>query len=62
MAYIKSGQLSRGREANPNLLKRKGEAEIERSKEREISWNGCQVLEPFLSFIAGHNLAQSNKD
>lgn len=55
MAYIKSGQLSRVREVNPYLLKRKREAEIERSKEGEISWNGCKVLEPFLSCIVGHN-------
>lgn len=31
MAYIKSGQLSKGRKVNPYLLKRKREAEIERS-------------------------------
>lgn len=55
MAYIKSGQLSRGKEVNLYLLKRKGEAEIERPREGEIIWNGCKILEPFLNCIVGHN-------
>lgn len=47
MAYIKSGQLSRGREVDLYLFKRKGEAEIERSREGEINWNGGKILKPF---------------